>query len=442
LAQNIFLFLASLLFYAWGEPWFVLIMLLSILVNYAIGLNIDLHRNNKMISNVLLFITVLYNLSIIFIYKYLAFTVTNLNRLFSLKFPIPNIILPIGISFFTFQAISYVIDVYRGQGVVQKNPLNVGLYIALFPQLVAGPIVRYETIADQIDHRKENFKDFSEGSVRFIIGLSKKVLLSNNFAIVADKAFNLPNDQLSTAFAWLGAISYSFQILFDFSGYSDMAIGLGKMFGFHFDENFNYPYISASISEFWRRWHISLGSWFRDYVYFPLGGSRVDTKLKLVRNLFIVWILTGVWHGANWTFIAWGFLYFILITTEKLTRFERTSGLRIVRHIYTLFFVCIGWVLFRSIDLPAAFSYLATMFGVGGFFTDSLARFYFLDNIIFIIFAIICSTPLLSYLKKHVHYYEQSISYILTPMFYILLLLVSITYIVKGAYNPFIYFNF
>lgn len=442
LVQNIFLFLASLFFYAWGEPWFVLIMLLSILVNYVIGLNIDLHRNNKVISKILLIITVLYNLSIIFIYKYLAFTVTNINILFSLKFPIPNIVLPIGISFFTFQAISYVIDVYRGQGVVQKNPLNVGLYIALFPQLVAGPIVRYETIADQIEHRRENITDFSEGCIRFIIGLSKKVLLSNNFAIVADKAFNLPNDQLSTAFAWLGAISYSFQILFDFSGYSDMAIGLGKMFGFHFDENFNYPYISASISEFWRRWHISLGSWFRDYVYFPLGGSRVDTKLKLVRNLFIVWILTGVWHGANWTFIAWGFLYFVLITTEKLTRFERTSGLRILKHIYTLFFVCIGWVLFRSIDLPGAFSYLGTMFGAGGIYTDSLARFYFLDNIIFIILAIICSTPLFSYLKKRINYHELVISNILTPIFYILLLFVSITYIVKGAYNPFIYFNF
>ncbi|ABX43784.1 MBOAT family O-acyltransferase [Lachnoclostridium phytofermentans] len=442
LIQNIFLFLASLLFYAWGEPWFVLIMLLSILVNYVIGLNIDLHRNNKMISKILIIITLLYNLSIIFIYKYLAFTVTNINVLFSLKFPIPNITLPIGISFFTFQAISYVIDVYRGQGIVQKNPLNVGLYIALFPQLIAGPIVRYETIADQIDHRRENITDFSDGCVRFIIGLSKKVLLSNNFAIVADKAFTLPNDELSTAFAWLGAISYSFQILFDFSGYSDMAIGLGKMFGFHFDENFNYPYISASISEFWRRWHISLGSWFRDYVYFPLGGSRVDTKLKLVRNLFIVWILTGVWHGANWTFIAWGFLYFVLITVEKLARFERTSGLRIVRHIYTLFFVCIGWVLFRAIDLPEAFSYLGKMFGVGGIYTDSLARFYFLDNVIFIIFAIICSTPLLTSLKKRINYYELTISNVLTPVFYILLLLVSITYIVKGAYNPFIYFNF
>lgn len=442
LAQNIFLFLASLLFYAWGEPWFVLIMLLSILVNYAIGLNIDLHRNNQVISKILLTITVLYNLSIIFIYKYLAFTMTNINTLFSLKLPVPDIVLPIGISFFTFQAISYVIDVYRGQGEVQTNPLNVGLYIALFPQLIAGPIVRYETIANQINHRKENITDFSEGCVRFIIGLSKKVLLSNNFAIVADKAFSLPNNQLSTAFAWLGAISYSFQILFDFSGYSDMAIGLGKMFGFHFDENFNYPYISASISEFWRRWHISLGSWFRDYVYFPLGGSRVDSKWKLIRNLFIVWVLTGVWHGANWTFVAWGFLYFLLITIEKLTRFERTSGLRIIRHIYTVFFVCLGWVLFRSIDLSQACTYLGSMFGIGGRYTDSLARFYFLDNLIFIIFAIICSMPLLPYLKKRFHYQDLKISYILTPFFYIVLFFVSLTYIIKGAYNPFIYFNF
>ncbi len=442
LAQNIFLFLASLLFYAWGEPRFVIIMLLSILVNYAIGLNIDLHRSNMVISKILLTITVLYNLSIIFIYKYLTFTVTNINNMFTLQIPVPNIVLPIGISFFTFQAISYVIDVYRGQGEVQTNPLNVGLYIALFPQLVAGPIVRYETIAEQINHRKTNLADFSEGCVRFIIGLSKKVLLSNNFAIIADKAFTLPNNQLSAAFAWLGAISYSFQILFDFSGYSDMAIGLGKMFGFHFDENFNYPYISASISEFWRRWHISLGSWFRDYVYFPLGGSRVDTKLKLIRNLLIVWVLTGVWHGANWTFIVWGFLYFILITFEKLTRFERTSGFRVLRHVYTLLFVCIGWVFFRSIDLSAAFSYLGSMFGVNGFSSDSLARFYFSDNIIFIILAILCSMPLLPYWKKRLKYHDLKISYILTPVFYILLFFVSLTYIIKGAYNPFIYFNF
>lgn len=442
LAQNIFLFLASLLFYAWGEPSFVIIMLLSILVNYAIGLNIDLHRDHKIISRILLMITVFYNLSVIFLYKYLTFTVINVNAVFSLELPVPNIILPIGISFFTFQAISYVIDVYRGHGEVQTNPLNVGLYIALFPQLIAGPIVRYETVSEQINYREERLSDFAEGSVRFIIGLGKKVLLSNNFAIIADKAFSMPTEQLSTTFAWLGAISYSFQILFDFSGYSDMAIGLGKMFGFHFNENFNYPYISSSISEFWRRWHISLGSWFRDYVYFPLGGSRVDSKLKLIRNLFIVWVLTGVWHGANWTFVLWGFLYFVLITIEKLTRFERSSKLQIFRHIYTLFFVCMGWVLFRAADLPSAFTYFGRMFGAGGFHTDKYARFYFLDNLLFLILGVLCSTPLLPYLKQKLHYDEHFISYIVTPLFYILIFFISLTYIVKGSYNPFIYFNF
>ena len=442
LAQNIFLFLASLLFYAWGEPSFVIIMLLSILVNYAIGLNIDLHRNHKIISRILLTLTIFYNLSVIFLYKYLTFTVSNVNALFSLELPVPNIILPIGISFFTFQAISYVIDVYRGHGEVQINPLNVGLYIALFPQLIAGPIVRYETVSEQINYREENLSDFSQGCVRFIIGLGKKVLLSNNLAIIADKAFSMPSDQLSTTLAWLGAISYSFQILYDFSGYSDMAIGLGKMFGFHFDENFNYPYISSSISEFWRRWHISLGSWFRDYVYFPLGGIRVDTKLKLIRNLFVVWVLTGIWHGANWTFVFWGFLYFILITIEKLARFERSTRLRIFGHIYTLFFVCMGWVLFRSADLPAAFTYLGRMFGAGGFHTDNYARFYFLDHLLFLILGVLCSTPLIPYLKQKLHYEEHFVSYIVTPLFYILVFFISLTYIVKGSYNPFIYFNF
>ena len=296
--QNIFLTFSSLLFYAWGEPKFVIVMIISILINWYLAIRVDKKRENKKSIKLLLCMTIIINLSILFIFKYLMFTLTNINNIFGSNLSVPNITLPIGISFFTFQAISYVIDVYRKNGEVQKNPLNVALYIAFFPQLIAGPIVRYETIAKQIKSRQETFDDFASGVCRFMVGLGKKVLLSNTLAIVADNAFNMNSiNELSVLMAWLGAIAYTFQIYYDFSGYSDMAIGLGKMFGFSFLENFNYPYISKSISEFWRRWHISLGSWFRDYVYFPLGGSRVDTKKRLLFNLFVVWFLRGYGTG-------------------------------------------------------------------------------------------------------------------------------------------------
>ncbi|MDD3926872.1 MAG: MBOAT family protein, partial [bacterium] len=317
--QNILLLIVSLLFYAWGEPWFVFVMIGSIISNWFFGLLIDKHRDSPAKVKFLLVAMLAFNLSVMFIFKYLVFALVNINGLLKTHITVPDITLPIGISFFTFQAMSYVLDVYRKKGDVQINPLNVGLYISFFPQLIAGPIVRYQTIAEMINGRKENFDDFSQGVCRFIVGLAKKILLANTLALVADKAFSLPAGELSVTFAWLGAIAYAFQIFFDFSGYSDMAIGLGKMFGFHFDENFNYPYISKSVSEFWRRWHISLGTWFRDYVYFPLGGSRVTSRGRLVLNLFIVWLLTGIWHGANWTLIIWGLYYFVFITTEKLT---------------------------------------------------------------------------------------------------------------------------
>ena len=293
--KNTFLLLMSLIFYAWGEPKFVFVMLFSIFINYLFGLLVDKFRKRKKIVYSIITIFVIFNVSIFFIYKYLDFAITNINLLFGSNLPLANIILPIGISFYTFQAMSYVLDVYREKGEVQKNPLNVALYTMLFPQLIAGPIVRYETVSYDIKHRVETFDDFSIGIKRFIIGLSKKVIISNSLALVADKAFSYTDySQLSVGLAWLGALAYSLQIFYDFSGYSDMAIGLGKMFGFHFDENFDYPYISQSVSEFWRRWHISLGTWFRDYVYFPLGGSRVKKKSRLIFNLFVVWFLTEV----------------------------------------------------------------------------------------------------------------------------------------------------
>ena len=342
-AQNYFLLFVSLFFYGWGEPKFVLVMLLSIFANYIFALLVDYgkKKEKKYFCKAVIALTVIFNLAILFVYKYLNFTAGIFENIFGVNFGLPKILLPIGISFFTFQAMSYVLDVYRDRGAVQKNILNVGLYISFFPQLIAGPIVRYETVAEEINNRKETVEDFFGGFIRFIYGFAKKVLLSNNFAIIADRAFDTAaaGGELSVSMSWLGAVSYAFQIFFDFGGYSDMAIGLGRMFGFHFLENFDYPYISRSITEFWRRCHISLGSWFRDYVYFPLGGSRVN-KPRLILNLFVVWFLTGVWHGANWTFILWGLIYFVLLVVEKFTGFyrkDKTVLAKILLSIYSLY---------------------------------------------------------------------------------------------------------
>ncbi len=336
-----------------------------------------------------------------------------------------------------FQALSYVIDVYRGKGEVQKNVLNVALYISFFPQLIAGPIVRYETIADQIKNRQENSEDFVEGVCRFVIGLGKKVLISNNLALVADASFE--QNGISVSLAWLGAFAYTFQIYYDFSGYSDMALGLGKMFGFHFLENFNYPYISKSISEFWRRWHVSLGSWFRDYVYFPLGGSRVDSKVRLVFNLFVVWALTGIWHGANWTFIIWGLMYFVLIALEKLTGIDKK--MKIFAYIYTMFFVVIGWVLFRANNITHAMDYLCAMFGLGdNLLMDDVTVFQLADNKLFFLAGIVFSFPIAPWLKKKIG--DNIAGNIFYAVAVIVVFIVSISYIIKGSYNPFIYFNF
>lgn len=441
--QNIFLTFSSLFFYAWGEPKFVIVMIISILINWYLAIRVDKKRENKKAVKLLLCMTIIINLSILFLFKYLMFTLTNINNIFGSNLSVPNITLPIGISFFTFQAISYVIDVYRKNGEVQKNPLNVALYIAFFPQLIAGPIVRYETIAKQIKSRQETFDDFASGVCRFMVGLGKKVLLSNTLAIVADNAFNMNSiNELSVSMAWLGAIAYTFQIYYDFSGYSDMAIGLGKMFGFSFLENFNYPYISKSISEFWRRWHISLGSWFRDYVYFPLGGSRVYTKKRLLFNLFVVWFLTGIWHGANWTFIIWGIMYFALISIEKLIGFEKKfNKLSFIKHIYTMLFVILGWVIFRASNITEAFSYMGKMFGVrvSGIF-DAYFYLNIVENLIFIIVATIFSTPIYKIINEKVK--ENKLIAPIYVIGMIILFIVAISYILKGAYNPFIYFNF
>ncbi len=435
--KNIFLLIASLVFYAYGEPSFVFAMLLSIIVNYFVGLLIDLfNKKNKKVSKVFLIIGLLFNISLIFIYKYLMFFLNSINDIFKSHINVPNILLPIGISFFTFQILSYIIDVYREKVDVQKNILDLGLYISLFPQLIAGPIVRYTTIQDQIMNRKEDIVLFGEGVKRFIYGLAKKVIISNTMAIIVDYAFNTEVSKLSFGLTWLAAIAYALQIYYDFSGYSDMAIGLGKMFGFNFLENFNYPYISKSVSDFWRRWHMSLGSWFRDYVYFPMGGSRVSKK-KLVFNLFVVWTLTGIWHGANYTFIVWGLMYFVILTIEKLSGFEKkTEGkFNVLKTIYTLLFVLIGWVIFRADNIGYAMQYIGRMFTFTNFF-DNKFFYYLIENGVLLVLAILFSTPIYKKVMDKIN------SCVLEDIILVILLIISVSYIVKGVYNPFIYFNF
>ena len=442
--QNIFLLIASLLFYAWGEPKFVLIMMASILLNWLLGLLVNRFKKNKPLCKGLVAVDVVLNLSLLFVFKYLGFTCRTVNSLLGAGWNIPSIALPIGISFFTFQAMSYVIDVYREKGAVQKNLLCVGLYIAFFPQLIAGPIVRYETVADEILHRKETADDFFDGFARFVVGLAKKVLLSNTFAFLADQAFNsaVTGEVLSVGFSWLGALAYTLQIFFDFGGYSDMAIGLGRMFGFHFLENFNYPYISTSITEFWRRWHMSLGTWFRDYVYIPLGGSRVS-KPRQIFNLFVVWFLTGVWHGANFTFILWGLMYFVLLVIEKFTGWYKTKGkfLTVVKWFYTIIFVILGWVLFRAETVADALHYLRSMFGLGGAsLIDGMFTGYLKQNLVLLVVGIILCTPIIPALKRK--YGSTLIWNILSVVGLTFLFLLSVASLVSSSYNPFIYFNF
>ena len=429
--QNLFLTFVSLGFYAWGEPLFLFVMFLSIIANWLFGLMVEkLAQKEKSVKPIIVF-TVIFNIFILFVFKYLSFfsNIVTSGKGF-------NIALPIGISFFTFQAMSYVFDVASKDGVAQKNPLNVALYISFFPQLIAGPIVRYQTIANAISKRRTSLNDFASGVERFIFGFVKKMFIANNVAFLADIAFD--NGAPTTLMAWCGLLAYTLQIYFDFSGYSDMAIGLGKMFGFDFDENFDYPYISKSITEFWRRWHISLGTWFRDYVYFPLGGSRVDKKSRLLLNLFIVWFLTGVWHGANWTFFLWGLLYFLLISIEKFTGFA--DKLKGFGHIYTLFFVMLGWALFRAKTLTEGFIYIKALFGVGaGLFNDN-NLFWLREYALFLLFGIIFSLPL--YKKLSEKFSSNKIYSVLQTAFICVMFIVSLSYMVKGSFNPFIYFNF
>lgn len=450
--KNIILLLTSLFFYAWGEPIYVLLMLISITLNYIFGRLIDrAHKKNNRAKTWLILAT-LSNVLILGYYKYSDFIIHNLNTLFQMNIPLTELPLPIGISFFTFQALSYVIDVYRRDVAVQKNLFNLALYISLFPQLIAGPIVRYHTIAKQIKDRIHRLDLFASGVKQFILGLAKKVLIANQLGEIADYIFALHPGEMSTSTAWIGMVAYALQIYFDFSGYSDMAIGLGKMFGFEFLRNFNYPYISRSISEFWRRWHISLTSWFRDYIYIPLGGNRVS-PLKLYRNILIVWTITGFWHGASWTFIAWGLYYGILIAIERLGLLRIIEKLwRPLQHVYMLFFVSLGWVFFRADNFTYSINYLKTVFGLqGAGFIDQTAMLYAYDYVLVFVLGILFSLPIFPYVREKLDNLQTDLlshriitvtRHSFSPVIYLSLFLIVTMFLVNSTYNPFIYFRF
>ena len=449
LLKNIWLFAASLFFYAFGEGSFILLMLGEILLDYLLALFLN-RSQKRWARRTLLSIAIISNIGILGIFKYASFVCVDILHLPPDAVGIAaDIHLPLGISFFTFQALSYVLDVYMGKVAATGSFLNVGLYVSFFPQLVAGPIVRFTDIADAINNRKESIDGFSSGVVRFLIGLSKKVLIANNMALVADAAWKLIiGDRLeaSVAMAWLGAISYTLQIYFDFSGYSDMAIGLGKIFGFDFPENFKHPYIATSLTEFWRRWHISLSSWFRDYVYIPLGGSRRGEARTYI-NLMIVWLLTGIWHGANYTFVVWGLLYGILLMIEKVLcahKALRKQSLiqRIFGHLYTMIVVTLAWVIFRSDSINDAVIYILGMFGRGsGKLVDRVFVAYLKQNICFYIPAIIGCIPILESLE--IKFGEKNPIYNVAFGATVLAgFVISVSYIINNGYNPFIYFNF
>ena len=440
--KNAVLFLSSLLFYAWGEPRFCIFMLLSILQGYVFGRLIEKHAQNKKRSKLFLTASVALSLALLAYCKYADFFLSSVNAVTGLSFKLLHVALPIGISFYTFQILSYVVDVYRGEVPAQKSFLKLGTYIAMFPQLIAGPIVRYADIAPQLDSRQTTLEDVSSGACRFVIGLSKKVLLANVLYELIT-AFQQSRD-LSVLYFWLYAVSFALQLYFDFSGYSDMAIGLGRIFGFRFQENFNYPYISGSITEFWRRWHISLGSWFRDYVYIPLGGNRVS-KAKWLRNILVVWMLTGLWHGASWNFVLWGLGFAVLLVAEKLVYGRLLQRTHVLKHVYTLLLVTLSFVLFNADSVSEAFSQLGAMFGAGGLPLVSMEGVYYLKSYAgTFLFAAIGATPLVSNAISRfgkTRFGAQALT-VLQPLVMLALLAACTAFLVDGSFNPFLYFRF
>ena len=435
-AKNAWLLISSLVFYAWGEPKYVFLMLGTIVLFYGCGLGIG-YAKTKSVKKLWLTISVVISLGLLAVFKYADFFVENFNAATGLSVPFLRLALPVGISFYTFQCLSYTIDVYRGNAKVQKNPISFGAYVVLFPQLIAGPIVRYVDVARELDERTHSWDDVAQGLRRFVIGLSKKIILADSFALLLN-LFRQSNEP-SVLFYWMYAIGFMFNIYFDFSGYSDMAIGLGRVFGFHFIENFNYPYLSKSIAEFWRRWHMSLGSWFRDYVYIPMGGNRVKT-LRWVFNIFTVWMLTGFWHGAAWNFILWGLMFGILLLVEKwVPAIQKLPAF--LRHIYVLLLVCISFVLFNANSLQQVGTDLAGMFGFSGLPLISSHTLYYLRSYgVLFILGIIGVTPLIRNTANRIN--KTKVGAILEPLVLIALLLICTAYLVDGSFSPFLYFRF
>ncbi len=456
--RNIILLLASILFYAWGTLEHSIIIIISIIVNYFVGVSIGKSNDYKK-RKFYLIVGLIANLGLLFVFKYANFVIDNINVLISVvhikTLDITRISLPIGISFFTFQAISYIVDVYRKETKPQNNIIDLALFISLFPQLIAGPIVRYHDIALQLKNRKHTIRKFSSGVERFVLGLVKKILLANSFALVADTIFSLPAGELNILNTWLATIAYAFQIYFDFSGYSDMAIGLGRMFGFELLENFNFPYISKSIKEFWRRWHISLSTWFKDYLYIPLGGSR-GKIYQTYRNLFVVFLLTGFWHGASWNFMIWGFFHGFFIVIERVGFNKILKKVpSVFQHFYLLFIVLIGWVFFRADTLFQSTHFIKIMLGISQIKADykTIAEFFTPDFIIILIVGILSSTTIFLKLNALGKHFENILSERLLIFFkglyrllyvcgVIFLFILSLSYMASDSYNPFIYFRF
>ena len=443
--RNIVLLIVSLIFYGWGEPVYVFLMIFTIAVDYIFGLLVErnLKKDDRKRAKTCLVLSIVINLSILGFFKYYDFFVSNLRLIPGLSgLPLLGLSLPIGISFYTFQALSYVIDVYRGDTGAQHNAAAFGAYVTLYPQLIAGPIVRYKDVDDQLTEREHSVPLFADGVRTFVAGMGKKVLLANIAGQLWEYFKATPTDERTVVGAWLGMLCYTFQIYFDFSGYSDMAIGLGKMIGFRFLENFNYPYISKSITEFWRRWHISLGTWFREYVYIPLGGNRCS-RAKNLRNIFIVWFLTGFWHGASWNYILWGLYYFVLLMIEKTFLLEKLKKApAVVSHIYTMFFVVIGWLLFVFEDLSTGVVWLGNMFGVGVSGVASGSDVYnLLRNLIFFAILVAACTPLPKKLWKNFTDNSAAVKTI-SAVGCTLMLLLCMAYLVDSTFNPFLYFRF
>jgi len=438
--KNIILLIASLLFYFYGEPKYVFLMIAEIIIAYIGAILIDKYKNQ---SKNILIITLFIHVLLLIIFKYTDFIIQTINDISNANIKLLNIALPIGISFYTFQIISYIIDVYNGKVNVQKNIIKLATYVSLFPQLVAGPIVRYQTVEKELDNRTHSFNNFAYGIRRFSIGLAKKVLIANALGELCSKAS--ATSEKTIVFFWIFGISYMLQLYFDFSAYSDMAIGLGRIFGFHFPENFNYPYISKSITEFWRRWHISLSTWFKDYIYIPLGGNR-DGKYKQIRNILIVWLLTGIWHGANWTFLIWGLLFGVILIIEKIFLNKFMEKLpSFIRRIYVLFIVMILFIIFSSDNMPVALTNIKGLFGMNGeAFVNDYTLHYLKSYLPVLIIALLGSTPFIKILidKLRKNKYVNSIINILEPILIVVILVVVTSYLIDNSYNPFLYFRF